>query len=304
MNSRNIANGIRVVVWAIVAIVASLLMLSFYNGENPLQIIDNHDGPLSVLQEKTITEMITSVNLDWNAGGVTVRASSDDKVHLVERSYEKVTESKWASVTVAGGTLRIASRNKNIFNFFFWHSPQTYLELSLPAKTYEFFKLNVTSGNNEIFDLSAKKTDFNSTSGDLSIKNLTADTLDFNMTSGQSVFENVKVHDLSGVMTSGNLRYVGVVDQLLDVTITSGQFKTTLQEMAPKTIDFQMTSGLAKFELAAPADFQLQLSKTSGSFTANFAAVQDGNRYTYKTGRDNYRLGMTSGSLTFSVLNP
>lgn len=301
MNSRNIASILKILFWGVVALIASLLFLSFYRGENPFVSFDTQPGPLSILHEETISDNITSIHLSWNVGGVTVIASKDDKIHLIERSYNKVSQNKWLSTTIVGETLRITSRNKNAFWFFIWHSPETYLELQLPVKTYDDFRLNVTSGQNEVHDLSTKKFDINSTSGSLWIKNLNTEKLDFSMTSGQTTIEASKTHDLSGVMTSGSLKYEGMVDQSIHLTMTSGQFNTTLTEIAPQSINFQMTSGLAQINLKAPADFTLALSKTSGSFAANFQHTQDGNKYTYKNGKDDYRFGMTSGSLSFSI---
>jgi hypothetical protein len=306
MTSRNVASILKILFWSVVAVIAALSMLALYRGQNPFDSIDfthTNQGSLSVLHEQTIVDDITSISLGWNVGGVTVAASNDEKIHLIERAYESVSESKWASVNVDGKTLKVVSRNKNAFWFFFWHTPETYLEVQLPKKTYEMFRLSVTSGNNKISDLSAKAMDINSTSGNLSIKNLDTETLDFNMTSGQTTFENAKIHDFGGIMTSGSMHYDGVVDQKLHVTMTSGLFTAKLAETAPQNIDFQMTSGSAHVTLSAAADFTLTLSKTSGSFAADFQHTQNGNKYTYKNGKDDYRFGMTSGSLTFSIQN-
>jgi len=306
MTSRNVLNTLKILFWGVVAVIAALTMLALYRGQNPFDSIDfthTNQGTLSVLHEQTITENITSVNLGWNVGGINVVVSNDDKIHLIERSYEKVAQSKWAIVSVNGDTLKITSGNKNAFWFFFWHTPETFLEVQLPKKTYDEFRLSVTSGNNKVTDLSVKAMDINSTSGNLSIKNLAAETLDLNMTSGQTTFQNAAMHDFDGVMTSGNMTYDGVVDRSLRLTMTSGQFSTQLGETAPKNIDFQMTSGQASFSLNAEADFTLTLSKTSGSFAANFEHTQNGSKYTYKNGRDAYRMGMTSGSLSFNIQN-
>jgi hypothetical protein len=303
MTSRKVAAVFKIFFWAIVAVIAGLVLLMFYRGENPFNIIDTNQGPLSILNEQTISDNITSITVGWNVGGVTVKVSADDKIHIVERSHEAIAQNKWATVTVSGEALRITSKNKNAFFFIFWHSPQTYLELSLPAKVYETFNLNVTSGNNEIRDLAVKTLDINSTSGNLDVKNIDVETLRFTMTSGHSDYANAKTHVFDGVMTSGDLSYDGVVDQRLDLTMTSGQFNTTLLDTAPQTIDFNMTSGVSRFTLPATSDFTMSLSKTTGIFSANFEHTQNGNKYTYKTGRDDYRLGMTSGSLTLVVQN-
>lgn len=301
MNSRTIASILKVLFWGIIALIGSLLLLSFYKGDNPFETITPDQGTLSVLHEETFNEDITSINLSWNVGGVKVVVSNDDKIRLIERSYVAVSSSKWAKTSIDNKTLKISSGNKNSFFFLFWHTPATYIELQLPVKTYDDFKLNVTSGNNELNDFTVKSLDINSTSGSIRVKNLVADTLKLNMTSGSMSFGNANIHSIDAVMTSGDMVYDGVIDQRLDLTMTSGQFNSDLRGVAPQSIDFQMTSGQAHFTLAAPSDFQLSLSKTSGSFTADFDHSQNGSKYTYKNGRDDYRLGMTSGSLTFSV---
>ena len=301
MKTNTIASLLKATFWLVIAALAALVMVSFMQGNNPFDFVDQPQGPITVLYERTVAEEITKLNINWNVGGVEIKVSEDDHIHIVERGRGDVPESKWASFTQENGSLTITSKNKNFIYLFFWHTPETYLELRLPKITYDSVMLNVTSGNNTIDDLSVDRLTTRSTSGILRFNNLTANTLKLDMTSGQTFFEDSIVPEIDAVMTSGTFNFDGVIADTLDLTMTSGLFTARLKETAPRTIDFQMTSGSADFDLNAPADFVLRLSKTSGNFSANFPNVKENNTYTYKNGRDDYRINMTSGSIQFNV---
>lgn len=300
MRNRPVLNLIKALFWLVVAALASLVFIAFMNGENPF-MIKYEEGDLRVLHQETISEDISSIEIDWTSGGVDILKSSDDKIHIVERSTAELDESKWLKKTVIDETLKITSRNRNVFYFFFWHTPQTFLEIRLPDKLYDEVKLNLPSGLNRIAALNAGNVEIDATSGAQYFNNIQADSLRLNMTSGLAVLKDFDVDDLSMTMTSGNLTFTGVASESFRAEMTSGIFNATLREHAPSTLDFSMTSGQAELFVPSDADFELTLEKTSGSFNADFANTSNGNTYTHKNGQDDYELSMTSGSLSFHV---
>ncbi len=300
MRNRPVLNLIKALFWLVVAALASLVFIAFMNGENPF-MIKYEEGDLRVLHQETLSEDISSIEIDWTSGGVDILKSPDDKIHIVERSTAELDESKWLKTTINDETLRITSRNRNVFFFFFWHTPQTFLEIRLPAKLYDQVKLDLPSGLNRIFELNATVVDIDATSGAQYFSNIHADSFKLNMTSGLAVLKDFDVEDLTLTMTSGNLTFTGIASESFKAEMTSGIFNATLKDNAPSTLDFTMTSGQAELFVSADADFKLTLGKTSGSFNADFTNTSNGNTYTHKNGRDDYELLMTSGSLGFHV---
>lgn len=300
MRNRPVLNLIKALFWLVIAALASLVFIAFMNGENPF-MIKYEEGDLRVLHQETLSEDISSIEIDWTSGGVDILKSPDDKIHVVERSTAELDESKWLKTTINDETLRITSRNRNVFFFFFWHTPQTFLEIRLPAKLYDQVKLDLPSGLNRIFELNATVVDIDATSGAQYFSNIHADSFKLKMTSGLAVLKDFDVEDLALTMTSGNLTFTGIASESFKAEMTSGIFNATLKDNAPSTFDFTMTSGQAELFVSADADFKLTLEKTSGSFNADFTNTSNGNTYTHKNGRDDYELSMTSGLLGFHV---
>lgn len=287
-------------IWALIGIVASLLLYSFIQGNNPFPTISYKTKTDVLLYDKTLSDDIDVLNIEWAAGGVTLLPSDDGKLHVIERATAKIPENQWATFDQNGKTLHLKSNTRGIF-LFFWNSPISSLEVRLPEAEYEALKLEATSGAYLVSDLKFKRIDTEMTSGDLDFTRLSVDTLNLYLTSGQAVLNALDVNDATLQNTSGSLTYQGSIHNSLTSEMTSGEQDLTLEGPAPVKLAVSLTSGQTTLSLSQVDGFRLTLDKTSGNFDADFAHTQSENTYTYGNGAYDYRAEMTSGSLRISV---
>jgi DUF4097 and DUF4098 domain-containing protein YvlB len=103
------------------------------------------------------------------------------------------------------------------------------------------------------------------------------------------------------ILTSGDASFSGVVSDSLKAEMTSGRILGNLTEVAPEDVDVDMTSGMIELTFVKEADFEVRVEKTSGLFNANWPNANSSSPYRYQNGRDDYRVSMTSGIVTFKV---
>ncbi len=302
MTSRYLLGTIKIVIYSMVAVVATLIFFALFNGQPlPFNIIEEKE-PNVLLQDVTIEENITNINLEWYSGGVVISRSYDDKIHFKEKSTEKLSSSKWASTDVVGDTLFLKSNNKYNFVLFFLKSPTTYLELRLPDKQYDSLKMTLTSGNTTISEFDISDVDITITSGNLFLFNIQSERMTIDMTSGNSNFQNTFTQTLDLTMTSGNTDYEGIISEECRIDMTSGNLNLTSTTHTPRVMNINMTSGDADITLSKIYGFVLKLEKTSGNVDLDPEIVKvSETEYTYFHKDYNINVEMTSGSFDLKL---
>ncbi len=302
MTSRYLLGTIKIVIFSLIAVIATLVFFALFNGQSlPFNFAENKE-PNVLLQDVTIEENINNVNLEWYSGGVVISKSYDDKIHFKERSTEKLNSNKWASAEVVGNTLNLKSNNKYNFVLFFFQSPATYLELRLPDKQYESFRMLMTSGNTTISDFEISDVDITITSGNLYMFNIQSQRMTINMTSGNSNFQNTLMQSFDLTMTSGNTDFEGIISEECRIDMTSGNLNLTSTTFTPRIMNVNMTSGDADITLSKDYGFVLKLDKTSGNVDLdNEIEKVSESEYTYYNKEYNINVDMTSGSFDLNL---
>jgi len=297
MTSKYLLGTIKIVIFSMIAVIATLVFFALFNGQAlPFNIVESKE-PNVLLQDVTIEEKINNVNLEWYSGGVVISKSYDDKIHFKERSTEKLNSNKWASTEVDGDTLYLKSNNKYNFVLFFFQSPATYLELRLPEKQYESFRMLMTSGNTTISDFDISDVDITITSGNLFLFNIQSERMTINMTSGNSNFQNTSMQTFDLTMTSGNTDFEGIISEECRIDMTSGNLNLASTSFTPRVMNVNMTSGDADITLSQNYGFTLKLDKTSGNIDLDSEIVKvSETEYTYFNKEYNINIDMTSGS--------
>lgn len=299
--SRRTAAMLTAVVWTFVLAGALAIFFIFAQGSNPFSNFNPVKGEMRQLQQQTVNDDVTSISIDWIAGGVHVKKATDGKLQLVEKSQFDLDMKQWAAVTVNNGQLTIKSRIKSIWNIFTFFTPSSYLELYLPEKMYDKFVMDSTSGEYIIEDLQVKTMELEATSGNFDILRTNSQKMLIEVTSGDLDFDQVRTDELRLILTSGDATFSGVVNDSWKAEMTSGRIRATLLEVAPSEVDVDMTSGLIEMTFVKEADFEVRVEKTSGMFNASWPNANSSSPYTYQTGRDDYRVSMTSGVVTFKI---
>ena len=288
-------------VWTFVLAGALAIFFIFAQGSNPFSNLNPVTGDMRQLQQQTVNGEVTSISIEWIAGGVHVKKATDGKFQLVEKSQFDLDAKQWADVTVNNGQLTIKSRIKSIWNIFTFFTPSSYLELYLPEKMYEEFAMEATSGEYVIEDFQVKTLDLKATSGNFDIMRTTSENVYIDITSGDLDMDQVRTNTLQLKLTSGDVSFDGVVSQRWKANMTSGRILANLLEVAPNDVDVDMTSGMIEMTFVKDADFEVRVEKTSGMFNAKWPNASSSSPYKYQNGRDNYSVSMTSGIVTFNI---
>ena len=299
--SRRTVALLTAVVWTFVLAGAVAIFFIFAQGSNPFTNFNPIKGEMKQLQQQTVNDEVTSISIEWIAGGVHIKKATDGKLQLVEKSQFDLEMKQWAAVTVNNGKLTIKSRIKSVWNIFTFFTPSSYLELYLPEKLYERLDMESTSGEYIIENLQAKKLNLEATSGNFDIKNTISVELIIDVTSGNLKLDQVVTDNLNLKMTSGDTSFSGVVRESWKAVMTSGRIRANLLESAPAGLDVNMTSGLIEMTFVKEADFEVTVDKTSGLFNANWPGASSSSPYKYQNGRDDYRVSITSGVVTFKI---
>jgi hypothetical protein len=302
MTSKYLLGAIKIVIFSIIALASTYVFLTLFNGQTLPFTFPERKEPTIVLQNIVLDDTIDSVDLEWYAGGVEITKSSDNKIHIVEKSSAQLDESKWVRPVVNGDTLVLHSRNKYNFVIFFLVNPDSYLELQLPDQAYENFKTLVTSGNYSISDFDVNRFNLTMTSGNLHVNNMNSEDMNITMTSGDSYFIQVNTNTFDINMTSGNTSFTGSISNELDIEMTGGNLDLDTSNDSPNQLNIDMTSGNANLTLSEDEGFQVAIDKTSGNFNPDSRLTRlNDSLYQYLDYKLNYSVDMTSGSLSINL---
>lgn len=302
MTSKYLIGAIKITIYFIIAFVSTYIFVTLFHNQPLPFAIPNKNEPMLVLQNIVLEDTITSLDIEWYVGGVEITKSTDNRIHIVEKSSSNLDENKLVKPRVSNNTLYLHSRNKNNVNFLFYQSPMTYLELQLPDQDYSHFKLYMTSGKTNITDFFVSKLDLDMTSGNLHLNNLKSEDMNITMTSGNASFNQVHTNNLELGMTSGNASFTGTITNDLDVEMTSGDLDLDTSSDSPNSLKLEMTSGSATLTLSENEGFKISLDKSSGHFRPDSKMTQINDElYEYMQSTVNYTVEMTSGSLSINL---
>lgn len=293
---------LKIVFFSFVAVFFTYIFIALFNeGTLPFSLSIDRE-PTIVLQDIELDQDITSIDLQWYSGGVTISKSDDGKIHVLERSSKQLAERKWVKPEVKDKTLIVHSKNTSNFFWFFSQYNTSYLELQLPEQSYDWFQLELTSGDYFLTDFSIRELEISMTSGDMDILNVNSDVIELSMTSGDTFLNNVNTQEFMLYMTSGRTNFTGEVTDVCEIEMTSGSLELDTSASALNELDIEMTSGKATLILSELVGFQIVLDKTSGNFKPDSQLRQvNANLYQYLDYQRNYAVEMTSGSLSIKL---
>jgi len=302
MTSKYLLGAIKIVIYSIIAVVSTYIFLTLFNSQALPFSLPQRKEPTIILQNIVLDDTITSLDLEWYSGGVEITKSTDNKIHIIEKSAVSLEESKWVKPIVSNKTLILHSRNKYNFTLFFFETPVSYLELQLPEQTYSRFKTTLTSGKTSISNFNVENFDLVMTSGNLHLNNIISNDMNVTMTSGDAYLIQVHTDDLRLGMTSGNTSFTGTVKNRLDVNMTSGNLDLDTSSESPNFMNVEMTSGNTTVTLSGNRGFQVAIDKTSGNFNpdSKMNRIND-SLYQYLDSGLNYSVEMTSGQFSINI---
>jgi len=197
----------------------NIMPLSFnFNG------IESLTGPYEIVGTYDFeTSGLDSINVDWIAGGVTIKPHDGEKIQLTEYAQRRLNDDEKLHTIVSGETLTIRFREKTrgaMINF-----PQKKLEVLIPRELIgEMNRLAVET-----------------VSGSIDAESVTADFIKLNSISGNITLSYSTANDLKADSTSGRINVSAVTANDMGVNSISGAIRVS--ESSARAIDCDSTSG-------------------------------------------------------------
>lgn len=205
---------------------------------------------------------ITTLNIDWITGDVTVRVTDNEVVTVEESIGRSGGIAHPMTVASDNGTLQIRYAEREFLGLT--DLPEKELTVCLPRTVAEHLtevRFNSVSADFETDALTVGSSFlFDSTSGDLKTGRITADGADAELNT-----------------VSGEIQLDGSFRQVTGGS-TSGEYELTLRR-CPEKIDLSTVSGKVELELPRSAAFTLRYSTVSGELESDFTMKRDGKRY-------------------------
>ena len=234
------------------------------------------DGDKYLAGNQTYSENISTLDVDWISGNVTLIEDENIEGVKIEEDTDLTKESEWVHSYLNDGVLKI----KFFASGYHLNTRFTYKkDLTITYKpTLNNIKIELTSGKCTASKLSADKCVIDITSGTVNVGTIKADKVVSDQTSGRIEIDHIETKEFDSDMTSGTLK-VGF---------------TTLEKAT-----FDMTSG--SLNMTLPEDGgKVKVSKTSGSVTANRECTVKSGLYTFGNGDADIKVSMTSGSVVIN----
>ena len=290
--------------------------------------------------DHAFTERITSLDIDWLAGSVTIVPGEGDTLTIQEQSSKGDTDTRdqlrWR---VADGKLtvkfcepsrllafHISEKSLTVTVPAAWLEDMTSVKLDTASASVQVSGLradrldvDTASGAVTVTDLTVRELDVDTASGQVQVVNATADTADMESASGGITFGGKvgkvdvdtasgrvnltlteKAGEVSVSSASGNISITGTADEV-DLDTASGTLTLRLTQAARK-VSVDSVSGLLEIHLPATAPgFTVNMDSVSGELTVNGFATQGGNRrQVYGDGSMTIDCDTVSGNVTIS----
>ena len=223
---------------------------------------------------QTYSENITSLDIDWISGSLTLIEDDNIEGVKIEEDTNVTKEKELVHTYLNEGILKI-----KFFASGHVSAPFFKLKKDLTVTYHpgiEVIKVDMTSGSFKANTLTADKVDIGMTSGFSNIGTITAQEVDTDFTSGSMTIEHVNATSF-------------------DSDITSGSLKVKFDEISKASFD--MTSGSIDMTLPESGG-KVKASKTSGRIITERECTVSNNLYTFGEGSADIKVSMTSGKIT------
>jgi len=265
-------------------------------------------GPFDIVGSYTVeVSGLDSINVDWVAGGVTLRPHDGDDIQITEYAQRQLGDDEKLRTDISGGTLTIRFRESTRVTII--NMPTKRLEVLVPrGLSEELNKLMVetVSGSIDAERFTAQYIKLNSISGGITLSNSTAADLKVDTTSGRSNVTFVQAEDMEFDSISGSIHVSDCSARSIDCDSTSGSVhvsgefgKAKLNSISGRleldnpsplsTVDADSTSGTVN--LTGSFDV-VKVDTLSGSITVRSRSVPS-----------SLKADSTSGSINIAIPN-
>lgn len=250
------------------------------------------DADKYLVGNQTYNENITSLDIDWVSGTLTIVEDETISGVKIEEETNLTNEKELVHSYLDNGELKIkffaSGYSKSGFRSFKKNLTLTYH----PGITD--LEIGLTSGTFNANSLTADKVDVDLTSGTANINTITATEVDVDLTSGSANIDKITANEVDVDFTSGRATINHIDANEFDSDMTSGSMTVAFDKV--NKASFGLTSG--SIDMTLPSDGgTVKVNKTSGSVNAIRECTISNNIYTFGEGSADIDVGMTSGKL-------
>jgi len=183
-------------------------------GTGPLQLISEHQIP---------AQQIDTIDIDWTAGAVTIRAFHGDEIQISEFARHRLRENEHMSVYTQGGTVSISFSQHSVIRN---NMPSKQLEVLVPYSmlgNLERLHVHNVAGRVEVHGIEANVVNASTTSGRVVFHAVSADTIDASTTSGRIELFDTSARNAYLRSVSGRVEAINSEISNIDIHATSGR---------------------------------------------------------------------------------
>ena len=238
---------------------------------------------------------VTRIELDWAAGGVTLRHGTGT-LSVSESGGETLSTSERLHWWLDGTTLRIKYCESGFSHVI--RAKDKQLTLELPLENRVDLKIDIASGGIDADALYASSLDVNTASGGMQIGTLDAKEVNIDSASGGVRIGTVTVDSRFTVDTaSGGLSAERLNAKTVKIDSASGGVSLGLD--TADTVDIDVASGHVTLKLwDTERGATVRLNKLSGSFDCKIPMTAEGKAYRIGNGEMQISIDTASGGVT------
>ena len=262
----------------------------------------------------TISEKIDAIVIDWPAGKVSVKNTSDDKISFSETSDKELTDDMKLRYHVDGTTLFIVYSLPKIISL---KNTNKNLKLDLPETfAANSFTVYLASADIEAERIVSKNTIINSASGSIGVNVEGADRIELSAASGdihlmqKGTVKEIEIDTASGKVSAvtGNIGELSIDTASGDVELSSdsvgkfdfetasGKVKLGIRD-AFNDGEIETASGGVTLTLPEKQGFVLEYDTASGDFDSGLPLKMNNGGYVYGDGSARLEVETASGGL-------
>ena len=231
--------------------------------------------------DRTITDKVTGIDIDWASGSVTVKPHDADTIEIHETlSRDDISDDERVQSWVDGTTLRIAYQKTSSASLISINNVKKDLEVLVPASyAYSFLDIDAASAA-------------------VNIEGIDTDGLAVSVASGETVIIDTRAEKADLSSASGSMTMKGCTADTLEIDTASGAQKLSFSA-APKKADIHSASGDVEILLPKDAGVTAKINTASGKVSYDLPMTKEKNRYIAGDGSAEFEIDTASGDVSF-----
>lgn len=244
-------------------------------------------GDYSAGNGSVAADTLNDLEINWISGEINILPTDGAEIEIQERSSGNLEKKDKLHYLYRDGKLTIQYKESNTwFNLFSFSSQEDKkLEVKIPRRLISQLsdvRVDSTSADINISDLTTKKLSLDNVSGTVTGKNVTvSERVDSDTVSGSISMEG-SLSNIDSESVSGSCTYISAV--------------------TPRSVDMESVSGDITLTLPENSNFKAEYDTVSGDFNCNFSTTNKEDSVICGDGKNDFDFETVSGDISLSPL--